>query len=118
MDNSTAKLTKKQKKSLAFRQRKGKHVEEPRDVPEVDVVDEENEPVPPADRTLPTPTSGTKRKRGDGDHSVLPAKKSKKTAITTESAAGDTEPPEVTKEKTKNHRYILFVGARHWSYCL
>lgn len=108
------KLSKKQKKAVAFRERKGKRVDEQRDLPEVDVADEDTattERVPPANLTPPiTPTSsGTKRKRGDGDSSQQPPPPAKKTKQAAESTA--TDAPEGTKDaKKKNQRFILFVG--------
>lgn len=101
MDASTPeKLTKKQRKALAFRERKGKHAAdvEQLDVPETDIIPDSEEIVPP------TPA---KRKR-DEDETTPSAKKAKKDPAEPPAAGASKSKPKV--EGKKNHRYILFVG--------
>lgn len=109
MDKSSRKLTKKQKKALEFRARKGKHVEDQRDVPEVDIVeDDDSDQIPPPLEAPSTSTSKRKRDEGEGEASESPTNKRRKGVPVGSNTA--TEPDSRTKEK--KHRYILFVG-RH-----
>lgn len=101
MDASTPeKLTKKQRKALAFRERKGKRAAdvEQLDVPEIDITSNSEEIVPP------TPA---KRKR-DEDEPTPSVKKAKKDLAEPSAASASKAKPKV--EGKKNHRYILFVG--------
>lgn len=119
---TATKLSKKQRKAIAFRERKGKRVEEQPDLPEVDVVEDELQDVPSSSDLTPTTpaSSGTKRKRGDGDPPQPAAKKSKSSKVARSDAPADNS-DEVTKETTtakkKNQRYILFVGEYQEQLC-
>lgn len=86
---TTRKLTKKQKKGLAFRERKGKKE-----------VAEEELAVPEADAVEAEPTASKKRKRESGENTEGQKKRK------TEDGAA---PVAVTAGK-KAERYILFVG--------
>jgi nucleolar protein 6 len=125
-------LTKRQKKGIAFRERKGKSkgtAEEPADIPELEVQDvlenttDGQAPERPKEITVPgrkavdkkrkrTQTEGDVQESAedlDGDDSVA-RKKSKK-----RKTEGDTEHPKVneTAEEdvdAKPKRFILFVG--------
>jgi len=110
MDKSSQKLTKKQRKALAFRVRKGKQAEHQPDVPEVDVAEDDH-----LGQTLPSPdleapiTSTSKRKRDGGEASGTPTSKRQKTSP----AASNND---LGMIKEKKDRYILFVG-RHDQVC-
>lgn len=97
------KLTKKQRKAAAFRERKGKgkDVAEQLDVPESDVT--------PDDIVPPTPLAA-KRKREE-DEPVAAAAIAKKAKKDPSASAGETSKAKPKVEGKKNHRYILFVGA-------
>jgi len=85
---------KKQKKAIAFRERKGKSSDIPLDIPEIDLPDVLNPPVIES-------TSQNKRKRDDSDLTEPTTKRARKDEATTPSAG---EP------EKKRQRYILFVG--------
>ena len=131
MSDLAPKLTKKQRKAIAFKQRKGgKPVDEQKDLPDVDVdADDDNNdddvPSVPTPISAPAPTM-TKRKRDQVDEAPeQPSKKSKKP----KPAANPTEEGEATpadgtatvaesatpksKKHTKPQRFILFVGKFH-----
>jgi hypothetical protein len=89
------KLTKKQKKAIAFRERKGKGSGIPLDIPEIDRPDVSDLPVIES-------TPQNKRKRDDSDLLTEPStKRARKDEGTTPSAG---------KPEKKKQRYILFVG--------
>ncbi|KAF8323235.1 hypothetical protein DL93DRAFT_659555 [Clavulina sp. PMI_390] len=122
---ASQKLTKKQRKALAFRERKGKRAEDQPDVPESDVANDNEDDLasehaagsaqlvpPPVNLPATTPTSsqGIKRKRDANDSSDPPSKKSK-----TASPGDPAEVPAKTDAKGeqsagKKSRYIVFVG--------
>jgi hypothetical protein len=103
METTTPKLTKKQRKAIAFRERKGKPVAHQSDVPDPDVADDDVAAV-----------VTTKRKRDQDERaSGSPTKKIKKSKPITDHAAESNlteEAPENPKKSEKSSRYILFVG--------
>lgn len=102
----SAKLSKKQRKALAFRERKGKRLQDQLDLPEVDVADEET--------SVPSPHTSTKRKREEGEDASLKAtnKNPKQSSSGDSESTRETEASETPAKKVKkNNRYILFVGA-------
>jgi len=113
--NPPAKLTKKQRKGLAFRQ---KGTTQSRDIPEQDGLEPPIEPERLDIQTKSPLGSTGKRKREEDDHSTQSSKKSK--AV---SPGSDT-----SKQKKGSARFILFVGnlrytttkesiAEHFSKC-
>ncbi|KAF9513571.1 hypothetical protein BS47DRAFT_1329427 [Hydnum rufescens UP504] len=88
------KLTKKQKKAIAFRERKGKVSGVPLDIPEIDLPDVSDPPVIES-------TPQNKRKRDNSDLTEPTTKRARKDEVTT---------PPADKPEKKKQRYILFVG--------
>jgi hypothetical protein len=114
MDNSSPKLTKKQRKALAFRARKGKHSEDLRDVPEVDVEADDNDQIVPSPDLEAPSTLTSKRKRDEGEASESPTNKRRKKVSSGSNA--DAEPDNRVKEKKQ--KYILFVGGHPLFYMI
>ncbi|KAH7334302.1 hypothetical protein B0J17DRAFT_672864 [Rhizoctonia solani] len=128
------KLTKKQKKGIAFRERKGKGpghsksaVEEPADVPEAEVQDipeKISDEQAPKQCDVPKRNLGDKKRKrapedddqvpgmngdpADGTSCVTPKNKSKKRK--TAKNADDSSGKDVPVDDTKLKRFILFVG--------
>lgn len=100
-----AKLSKKQRKALAFRERKGKRAQDQLDLPELDVADDET--------IVPSLPTSTKRKREEGEDAPVKAtKKPKQSPSGNSESTKEAEVSEATTKKDKkNNRYILFVGA-------
>lgn len=99
--SSTTKLTKKQRKGLAFRQKKaGKSTDvSPGDIPEQDE--------PDFDEIESKPPKASKRKRTEDNVEIeTKPKKTKLEAGVTQ----DTPSKEKSKEKQAATRFILFVG--------
>ena len=137
--SSSHKLTKKQRKSIAFRQRKGKNLpadvddlgNDVHDVPISENLDvaETTRHIDPVSQTEPTitrvesqpvsvssataatkePVNSKKRKRDTDTASVEDAKKPKKLKNKTTGDASNSEKD--TEKKRENARYILFLGA-------
>ena len=120
----TQKLTKKQRKSLAFREKKGKKKSkpDPLDVPETDDVHEENIEAVEDLRQKEKVLGKRKRSEAEGEsgleQSIKPKKaKSKRSVeeVKTEEKAGDGDaniPPAASASKSSHKsRYILFIGA-------
>ncbi|KAG8734576.1 hypothetical protein FRC10_011650, partial [Ceratobasidium sp. 414] len=134
------KLTKKQKKGVAFRERKGKTKtapEEPADIPELEVQDEQERPsdglasvqsgllgVPVPERKF----GGRKRKHADVEGcdgvldgavpdpiQALSGKQTKKKRTEKSTELGNAESPGMIVEvsNTKAKKFILFVGASY-----
>ncbi|CAE6362137.1 unnamed protein product [Rhizoctonia solani] len=118
------KLTKKQRKGIAFRERRGKAgpsrdgADEPADIPELEVQDEQIKLSDEQTPKQPEVTVGKKRKRVPEDgqvnedprnaDGVSPKVKSKKRKTT--KAADDSNENDVSKGDAKLKRFILFVG--------
>lgn len=113
----SAALSKKQQKALAFRNKqkaKKRGGEEPEDLPEADLIDEE-EPVV-AEKTKPA-AEGKKRKReedkGEKSEEAEADKADKKGKGKKEKAAAEGEEDDEDKKKSKKdikQRFILFIG--------
>ncbi|CUA67543.1 hypothetical protein RSOLAG22IIIB_07425 [Rhizoctonia solani] len=118
------KLTKKQRKGIAFRERRGKGgpsrdgADEPADIPELEVQDEQIKLSDEQTPKQPQVTVGQKRKRAPEDgqvnedpkntDGVSPKVKSKKRKTT--KTANDSNENDVSKGDAKLKRFILFVG--------
>jgi len=101
------KLTKKQKKGLAFRQGKRK-VKEQEDIPASDLVEDVEEPV-----ASQVPEVGKKRKRVDGEPRSMSTKRRKDDTGDVAASGEGTEVEEggqAKKTKDTARRFILFVG--------
>lgn len=111
MDNSSShKPTKKQRKALAFRARKGKRAEDLRDVPEVDVEADDNDQIPPTPDLEAPSTLTSKRKHDEGEISESPTNKRRKKVSTESNAVAELD----NGIKEKKQRYILFVGKAYY----
>lgn len=121
MADDSQKLTKKQRKGLAFREKIGKKKSkpEPLDVPELDQVDDQDVGHGPQER--PSEKVLGKRKRADSDKTAIKDKKTpKKIEANSEAIPGEeletdeNTPPKSSKpaKKSQKSRYILFVGEK------
>ena len=113
----STKLTKKQKKAAAFKDRKGKGRDEPLDLPALDDAAEEDQDADNLDKesvaAVPKPTTRTKdatikneskkRKREDDDVEMDPVSTPKRPKIDEGENAS-------TKKPNAPSRYIIFVG--------
>lgn len=103
------KLTKKQKKALAFRERKGKkaaatNLDDVNDLPQPDLVLDDETPTSNEKSSVPPP----KKRKREGDEG--PAQDSKKKKKTDEPSAVVTVDDKAKAKAKKKQRFILFVG--------
>lgn len=127
--SSTSKLSKKQKKSLAFRQRKGKGKDEQLDVPitedqdaaELELGDQLVATVEPPQKVNAVASEDRKRKRREGDveaSRIEPTKEPKRRKKDDDDGeipedSGKLVVSEAETKTPKKSRFILFVGTAH-----